>query len=68
MKLQAVLFVLGAMFALASPVRAELVDLEVKSTEPAFAGRTFGAVGAYELIRAVAHYRVDPSTPANAGW
>lgn len=45
---------------------AEVVRFEVKSTEPAFAGRTFGAVGSYELIHAVAHYRVDPALPVNS--
>jgi len=67
MKLRVTLYALSAIFALAGQARAELVKLEVKSTEPAFASRTFGAVGSYELIRAVAHYRVDPSVPINAG-
>ncbi|MFC4312865.1 alpha/beta hydrolase domain-containing protein [Steroidobacter flavus] len=61
------LCVLSAMFALAGQARAELVMLEVRSTERAFAGREFGAVGPYELIRAVAHYRVDPAARVNAG-
>jgi hypothetical protein len=52
---------------LGSPAGAEVVKLEVKSTEIAFEGRTFGAVGAYEVIRAVAHYRLDPAKPINAG-
>lgn len=67
MKLRAMWFVLGLMLALTGQARAELVRLEVKSIEPAFDSRTFGSAGAYELIRAVAHYRVDPSAPVNAG-
>ena len=67
MNVRATLCVLGTLLAVVSQARAELVRLEVKSTEPAFAGRTFDAVGAYELIRAVAHYRVDPTLRMNAG-
>jgi hypothetical protein len=67
MKLRATLFALGALLTCTGQAHAELVKLEVKSTEPAFAGRTFGSVGTYELVRAVAHYRVDPSVPVNAG-
>ena len=55
MKLRAPLYALGVMLALVGPARAEIVRFEVKSTEPAFAGRTFGPVGSYELVRAVAH-------------
>lgn len=58
--------VLTCVAMLSGPVCAEVVKLDVKSTEPAFAGRTFGAVGPYEVIRAIAHYRVDPSLPVNA--
>jgi len=67
MKLRVMFHVLGAMLALVGEARAELVKLEVKSTEPAFSDRTFGTVGAYELVRAVAHYSVDPAQPVNAG-
>ncbi|HEY6640517.1 alpha/beta hydrolase domain-containing protein [Povalibacter sp.] len=50
-----------------SAAHAELVQLETLSKQVAFEGRQFGNVGAYELIRAVAHYRVDPRVPVNAG-
>jgi hypothetical protein len=53
--------------ALAAPARAEVVRFEVHSTAPAFDGQRFGEVGAYEEIRATAHYRVDPRAPINAG-
>lgn len=46
---------------------AEVVRFEVKSVGPAFEGRSFGAVGTYEEIRATAYYRVDPRLPVNAG-
>lgn len=46
---------------------SELVKLEVRSKEIAFEGREFGKVGAYEIIRGVAHFRVDPRVPVNAG-
>ncbi len=67
MKLRALLCAFGAMLALAGQARAELVKLEVTSTGPAFDGRTFGTVGPYEVIRAIAHYRVDPAARVNAG-
>jgi hypothetical protein len=50
-----------------SVAHAELVKLETVSKQVAFDGRQFGKVGAYELIRAVAHFRVDPHVPVNAG-
>jgi hypothetical protein len=51
----------------ASFVRAEVVRLEVKQVAPAFGGRTFGTVGAYERVDAIAHFRVDPNQALNAG-
>lgn len=59
-----------ACFAMAltlGTAQAELVKLEVRSSEVAFQGRQFGKVGAYELISAVAHFRIDPHLPVNAG-
>jgi hypothetical protein len=44
----------------------ELVKLDVQSKQVAFEGREFGNVGAYEVIRGVAHFRVDPRVPVNA--
>ena len=41
--------------------------LEILSREPYEDGRSFGDVGAYERIDAIAHYTVDPAHPANAG-
>jgi hypothetical protein len=45
---------------------AELVKVEIRSREVAFEGRQFGAVGTYEVINAVAHFRMDPHAPVNA--
>ena len=49
------------------PVAGEVVRVEVKQESPAFDGRTFGAVGAYERIDAIVHFRVDPQHVLNAG-
>lgn len=58
----------AAALALASAAaHGELVKLEVIAREPAFEGKQFGKVGSYELVRAVAHFRVDPRLPVNAG-
>lgn len=57
----------GALALSWSAGHAELVRFEVRSTQAAFEGRPFGEVGAYELIRGVAHFRVDPRVPVNAG-
>ena len=45
---------------------AEIVRLDVIETVPAFGGKSFGEVGAYELIKARAHGEVDPADPQNA--
>jgi hypothetical protein len=45
---------------------AEVVRIEVKNVSPAFGGRTFGTVGAYERVDAIAYFRVDPKHPLNA--
>ena len=50
---------------LASPARAQVTRLEVTSREPVTNGQTFGAAGAYELIRGRIHGEVDPRDPHN---
>lgn len=58
--------VLGA--ALLMPMSlasARIVRLEITKTEPAFEGRSFGAVGAYEKITGRAHGVLDPGSAAN---
>ena len=42
-------------------------NLEILSREPYEEGRSFKKAGAYERIKAIAHYAVDPDHPANAG-
>lgn len=56
---------IGALVAV--PASAELMSFEVQSVTPAFDGREFGNVGKYEVVRALARYRVDPKLPVNAG-
>jgi hypothetical protein len=53
--------------AISTPAAARVVKLEVVSVEPAFAGRSFGKVGAYERVVARASYAVNPQEARNAG-
>jgi len=53
--------------SLAGPAEAKIVRFEVLKVEPAFDGRAFGAVGAYEKVTARATIGVDPAEPRNAG-
>src|SRR5438093_8397867 len=56
-----------AAIALASAsAEARITRIEITKTEPAFAGQTFGAVGAYERLTGKAYGEVDPSAEANA--
>jgi len=57
---------LAATLAIAGQVQARITRLEIIRTEPAFGGQTFGAVGAYEHVIAVAHGEIDPAEPGNA--
>jgi hypothetical protein len=41
--------------------------LEIVSTYPAYGGASFGNVGPYTVIVAIAHNKLDPNHPANAG-
>lgn len=44
-----------------------VIRFEIQSREPYEGGRPFGGAGAYEDIRGVLHYAVDPLHAANAG-
>src|SRR5215467_512367 len=56
-----------ATIALASATaQARITRIEITKTEPAFAGQTFGAVGAYERVTGKAYGEVDPAAEANA--
>jgi hypothetical protein len=50
----------------AAPASARIVSIDIASTTLAFGGREFGTVGAYEVVRAIARYEVDPRLPLNA--
>ena len=56
-----------AALAASSAAHAELVNLEITSVAPAFDGESFGSVGTYQRINAVAHHRLDPTEAINAG-
>ena len=46
---------------------SRVTRLDVTSREPAFGGRAFGAVGAYEILLGTATAVADPSASLNAG-
>ncbi len=56
------LFLLVSSPVLAS---AEVVRLEITERCPFAGGKTFGDVGAYEVIRGKLHYETDPNAPEN---
>ena len=58
------LAVLGAV-ACAAPAEARITRIEITRVEPAFGGRGFGAVGAFERVVGRAYGEVDPTDPAN---
>ncbi len=57
---------LALALALAFPTQARITRIDITSTEPAFAGTTFGSVGAYEKLRGKAYGEVDPTDARNA--
>ena len=61
-------FVVAALEALLiAPVsEAKVTKITISSTTPAYNGRVFGAVGAYEQLRGTAAGELDPSDPLNA--
>ena len=46
---------------------SRVTRLDITSREPAFGGRSFGAVGAYEILLGTATAVADPHAPLNAG-
>ena len=57
-----------ALSALSAPAEAKLLKFEVVAVQsPAFDGRLFGAVGAYDKITARATIGVDPTDPHDVG-
>ena len=57
---------LGALLAAPQPSDARVTKITILSTAPAFGGRAFGAVGAYEEIRGTASGELDPFDHHNA--
>ena len=58
-----VLILLVALFA--SPGRAEVVRIEVKSRADVLAGKPFGSAGSYEKLIGKIYFAVDPKNSAN---
>jgi hypothetical protein len=57
----------AALMALAPGAsQARIVRLEITQTVPAFGGRNFGEVGAYERVIGKAYGEIDPQSPSNA--
>lgn len=52
--------------ALAQPVKAAVVSVDIVERTPFAGGTAFGSVGPYEKIRGVAHIALDPDATANA--
>ena len=51
-----------------SPIpKGGITEIQITSTQPAFGGAKFGAVGAYEILTGKAYGTIDPQAPANAG-
>jgi hypothetical protein len=50
---------------LCAPARAELVALDVLHREPFAGGRSFGQVGPYDQITAIARFAIDPTDEHN---
>ena len=47
-----------------SVLHAEVVSVDVTDRQPWVAGRSFGQVGAYEVLRGTVHYAIDPRSVA----
>lgn len=60
------LIVALAMLSVLSTAQARITRIEIEKTEPAYGGKLFGDVGAYELLTGKAYGEVDPKLPGNA--
>ncbi len=49
------------------PAHSRVTRLDITSREPAFGNRSFGTVGAYEILMGTATAVADPQAPLNAG-
>ncbi len=59
------LLLLAALLTFCHPTPAEVTRLEIKERTPYAQGREFPGVGAYEVLRGVVHFAVDPKAEAN---
>jgi hypothetical protein len=59
------LFLIALIAASASPVRAEVVRIEVNSRTDVLSGKSFGNTGAYEKLAGKIYFAVDPRNSAN---
>jgi hypothetical protein len=50
----------------APDAKARLVRFEVTDAQVVLNGAAFGAAGAYEKLRGIAHFAIDPNDPRNA--
>jgi len=57
---------LVALVVAGAPAQAAVERVEILERMPFAAGASFGESGAYEKIRAIAHFALDPAAPANA--
>ena len=57
---------LAISLAISTPLAAAVTGVDIKERTPFAGGITFGDTGAYEKIRGVAHFSLDPRAPANA--
>lgn len=60
-----VLSLLAGLF-LMQQARGSIVKIEINSIEPAYGGKIFGSVGAYEKLTGKAYGEIDPRLPQNA--
>src|SRR3989449_3036660 len=65
-KLAIAVAALGALLAAPQPSDARVTKITILSTTPAFSGRVFGNVGAYEQVRGTARGELDPFDHHNA--
>src|SRR6516165_12131506 len=59
------LFLIALIAASASPVRAEVVRIEVNSRTDVLSGKSFGNTGAFEKLAGKIYFAVDPRNSAN---
>src|SRR6201994_3576136 len=58
---------LAGLASMVAWAEARITHIEITKTEPAFSGRSFGDVGAYEHLTGRVTGELDPADPANSG-